>query len=882
VKPENILLSDGHPFITDFGIARAVDSTSSGRTTLPGVVLGTAPYMSPEQATGEAKLDGRTDVYALGAVLYEMLSGSPPFAGEQARRMMARRLTEVPPRVSTKGIRVPDVVDELLLRALQPVPEDRATARELADALASAQRHLTGESPAQAPKRNRRPVFFAGLVVLALVALLFATKCAGVGSAAPVAADSTLLQRMLVAEDARGTGSEGLGPLLEGAKSGDAGIRRLAIRALGRLGRQDFHAVIAAGTGDSVPAIRAEAVNALAQAAQGGLHGQDIVQSTRVFWTSLPAFLETVLAREAARARDGAPNAFGMTARSLGRLPFLGSAAARSAEEIIAREVAALGGLARLPADAAHDVAEGLYSIARSRRTLGIPSPSALELFRAATGYRGDARVRRLGLLGLASAEAFDSATTFTASRDFDPQVRRLALAGAPALPLSARTELVRRALADTSATVRYDAVRAARILANPPDCAPIIAATRDANAHVVLAAIDALGSTACADQAARTQTLRAIAFSLAQVEPPRAGGRDAWHAPAHALVSLARTDASSGAAVLPAFFANRRSQLREYAARAAAQLKDATTLLRLAADPNHDVQEAAVTGLSQVLKHDADSTYIAALRSPGYQVVRAASAALASSPNPAAVSALLDALDRISSERRENSRDPRIAILTRVAELGHATDAPRLERYLTDFDTTVARNVADLLTKWTGRRAFARQSPLPIREEPLAQIFATRNLQLRVTMAPSSGGGTFVVRLFTDEAPATIARIIRLARAHYYDGLTFHRVEPNFVIQGGSPDASEYAGDGPFMRDELGLRSHDRGTLGISTRGRDTGDAQLFVNLVDNPRLDHDYTVFGEVISGMAVVDGVLEGDVIAHVEVISPAPPPARRPSG
>jgi cyclophilin family peptidyl-prolyl cis-trans isomerase len=156
------------------------------------------------------------------------------------------------------------------------------------------------------------------------------------------------------------------------------------------------------------------------------------------------------------------------------------------------------------------------------------------------------------------------------------------------------------------------------------------------------------------------------------------------------------------------------------------------------------------------------------------------------------------------------------------------------------------------------------------------------RDLQLRVTMAPSSGGGAFVVRLFTDEAPATIARIVRLARAHYYDGLTFHRVEPNFVIQGGSPDASEYAGDGPFMRDELGLRSHDRSTLGISTRGRDTGDAQMFVNLVDNPRLDHDYTVFGEVISGMAVVDGVLEGDVIAHVEVISPAPPPAHRPSG
>jgi cyclophilin family peptidyl-prolyl cis-trans isomerase/tRNA A-37 threonylcarbamoyl transferase component Bud32/HEAT repeat protein len=882
VKPENILLSDGHPFITDFGIARAVDSTSSGRTTLPGVVLGTAPYMSPEQATGEADLDGRTDVYALGAVLYEMLSGSPPFAGEQARRMMARRLTEVPPRVSKMGAQVPDVVDELLVRALQPVPEDRATAREFADALASAERHLTGESRARAPKRNRRPAIFAALVLAALVTLLFATKCAGLGSASPVAADSTLLQRMLVAEDARGTGSEGLGPLVEGTKSSDASIRLLAIRAFGQLGRQQFHAVITAGTNDSVPAIRAEAANALAQAAQGGPHSEGVVTSTKVFWTSLPVFLETVLARETARVRDGTPNAFGMTARSLGRLPFADSAAARSAEQIIAREVAGLGGLTRLSADAAHDVAEGLYSIARSRRTLGTPSPVALEVLRAATGYRGDARVRRLGLLALASAGVLDSATTVVGSRDSDSQVRRLALAGAPALSLSARTELVRRALADTSAIVRFDAVRAVRTLANPPDCAPIISATHDPNPHVVLAAIDALGNTPCADQATRMQTLRAIAFSLAKVEPPRAGARDAWHAPAHALVSLARADSVSGAAVLPAFAANRRPQLREYAARAAAQLKDAATLLRLAADSNHDVQEAAIAGLSQLRKHDADRTFMAALRSPGYQVVHVSAAALAGSPNPAAVPALLDALDRISAERRENSRDPRVAILTRIAELGHATDAPRLERYLADFDTTIAKNAAGLFTKWTGRRVAADPSPLPIREEPLARIFAMRNLQLRVTMAPSSGGGTFAVRLFPDEAPATIARIIRLARTHYYDGLTFHRVEPNFVIQGGSPDANEYAGDGPFMRDELGLRSHDRGTLGISTRGRDTGDAQFFVNLVDNPRLDHDYTVFGEVISGMPVVDGILEGDVIAHVEVISPAPPPARRPSG
>jgi cyclophilin family peptidyl-prolyl cis-trans isomerase len=94
--------------------------------------------------------------------------------------------------------------------------------------------------------------------------------------------------------------------------------------------------------------------------------------------------------------------------------------------------------------------------------------------------------------------------------------------------------------------------------------------------------------------------------------------------------------------------------------------------------------------------------------------------------------------------------------------------------------------------------------------------------------------------------------------------------VVANFVIQGGSPRANEYAGDALYLRDEIGPLTHERGTLGISTRGRDTGDAQIFVNLVDNLRLDFNYTVWGRVTSGMDVVDSILEGDVIDRIDVI------------
>ena len=130
-------------------------------------------------------------------------------------------------------------------------------------------------------------------------------------------------------------------------------------------------------------------------------------------------------------------------------------------------------------------------------------------------------------------------------------------------------------------------------------------------------------------------------------------------------------------------------------------------------------------------------------------------------------------------------------------------------------------------------------------------------------------GGGAIEIELHALEAPTNVARFVRQARNGYFEGLTFHRVVPNFVIQGGSPGANEYVGAGPFSRDELGTRSHLRGTVGISTRGRDTGDAQIFVNLVDNVRLDHNFTIIGTVIDGMDAVDAVLEGATISRVDV-------------
>jgi cyclophilin family peptidyl-prolyl cis-trans isomerase len=137
-----------------------------------------------------------------------------------------------------------------------------------------------------------------------------------------------------------------------------------------------------------------------------------------------------------------------------------------------------------------------------------------------------------------------------------------------------------------------------------------------------------------------------------------------------------------------------------------------------------------------------------------------------------------------------------------------------------------------------------------------------------RITMR---GLGVIDVALLTWEAPATVLQFARLAERGYYNGLTIHRVVPNFVLQGGSPAANEYVGHPDYIRDEVGPWPHVRGALGISTRGRDTGDAQFFIDLVDNPRLDHEYTVFGQIITGAEVADRVLEGDVIESIQILA-----------
>jgi serine/threonine-protein kinase len=148
VKPENILLESGHAVVTDFGIARVASMPLGPERTPTGLAVGTPAYMSPEQATGSRKLDGRSDLYNLGCVLYEMLAGVPPFTGTSTETLVHQHVNVSPRPVTDLRPALPTKLAEVLQRALMKAPADRfPTASRLAEALVAATAPTSEPSP---------------------------------------------------------------------------------------------------------------------------------------------------------------------------------------------------------------------------------------------------------------------------------------------------------------------------------------------------------------------------------------------------------------------------------------------------------------------------------------------------------------------------------------------------------------------------------------------------------------------------------------------------------------------------------------------------------------------------------------------------------------
>ncbi|HEU4478266.1 MAG TPA: peptidylprolyl isomerase, partial [Pyrinomonadaceae bacterium] len=245
--------------------------------------------------------------------------------------------------------------------------------------------------------------------------------------------------------------------------------------------------------------------------------------------------------------------------------------------------------------------------------------------------------------------------------------------------------------------------------------------------------------------------------------------------------------------------------------------------------------------------------------------------------PNSSNIDALKSALKFALQEK--DSNDAALAILDALAKYKDPSANEAIKAALDSNDYLVQRKAVDSL-KASGAGDFSsRLSPIKTKNSARDYQRALSRIGKRVVAVVITSQGRFSIELLPEDAPLNVDNFVQLARRRYFNGIVFHRVVPNFVIQGGDPRGDGNGGPGYQIRCEINEMPYDRGTVGMALSGKDTGGSQWFVTHAPQPHLDGGYTVFGRVVAGMEVVDRIVRGDVIRSIVVTEKAGPPQTR---
>ena len=231
------------------------------------------------------------------------------------------------------------------------------------------------------------------------------------------------------------------------------------------------------------------------------------------------------------------------------------------------------------------------------------------------------------------------------------------------------------------------------------------------------------------------------------------------------------------------------------------------------------------------------------------------------------AIEELMLSYTRLSSP---NDVEAMHAILEALGKFGGKKAVPVLERALTDADRTVVQRALAALKQVTGKEytlPTTARAGTTYTDYDWKTLEALPNAQ-RVRIRTNKG--SFVVQLLPEHAPFSVLSFLKLTRKEFYGGSIFHRVVPNFVIQGGDPRGDGWGGPGYSIRSEWSLVNYERGSVGLASAGKDTEGCQFFVTHSPQPHLDGRYTIFARIVSGQEVVDAIQVGDKIVKVELI------------
>jgi peptidylprolyl isomerase len=349
------------------------------------------------------------------------------------------------------------------------------------------------------------------------------------------------------------------------------------------------------------------------------------------------------------------------------------------------------------------------------------------------------------------------------------------------------------------------------------------------------------------------------------------------------ALVAIAKLKKNDALALLSEASQDRSWIIRWRSAEAVRELDEnvASPLLEtLRKNSDSAVRLAALDSLSALMPKTAEilKPY---LKSSDFAERATAADALGKTKKPEYLSDLIGAY-KISDDPTEI--EGRISVLDVLGDYNYADSVAVLREALWDPESTVRRHAIDSLKKLVGPEIYSEGKVTNLED------FAGRaaNLSFKtLTNYPKDFGhpvedsmaemtltkGTVVIRLLGREAPIHVLNFKKLAEKGVYNGLRIHRVVPNFVIQGGDPRGDGWGGAGENIHDQFNRIPYKRGAVGMPTAGKDTGGSQFFITMSRQPHLDGNYTVFGEVISGMEFVDSTEIGDSIVKVQ-IKPSP--------
>ena len=238
--------------------------------------------------------------------------------------------------------------------------------------------------------------------------------------------------------------------------------------------------------------------------------------------------------------------------------------------------------------------------------------------------------------------------------------------------------------------------------------------------------------------------------------------------------------------------------------------------------------------------------------------------------PNESITDALVNGLAVALRDRDMN--DAALSILDALGKQKNAKANEAIKGALTSDDHLIRRRAVSMLKTNGGGDLSSQIATVKTGNTPADYNRAIARMGTTVNAVVTTTKGAFTIQLLPDEAPMTVDNFIRLANRNYFNGITVHRVVPNFVIQDGDPRGDGNGGPGYQIRCEINQSPYGRGAVGMALSGKDTGGSQWFVTHAPQPHLDGGYTVFGKVISGMEVVDSIARGDVIQSIVITAP----------